>query len=66
MTEWKLGFTALRIARLFAESTGEKHCCTEITKRLHVPQQTAWNALQSMKSAQYLILRKTLCRPASL
>lgn len=63
MAEWNLGFTALRIAKLFAESTGEKHCCTEITKQLNVPQQTAWNALQSMKSASILSSEKPYVGP---
>ena len=58
MTDWNLGFTALRIAKLFAESTTKKLCCADITKQLEVPQQTVWNALQSMTATKILTHEK--------
>jgi DNA-binding IclR family transcriptional regulator len=54
MAEWTFGFTALRIVKLFVESTAEKYRCSEISKTLAVPQQTVWNALHSLNKAQIL------------
>lgn len=63
MIDWHLGFTALRICKLFAESTVENHCCAEITRILGVPRQTAWNALQSLKDNQIVFPEKEHIMP---
>lgn len=63
MSDWNFGFTSLRIVKLFAESTAEKHCCADIIKKLDVPQQTAWNALRSMTHAQIVIPEKERIHP---
>ena len=63
MSDWPLSFTALRIAKLFIESTARKYCCIDISRELALPNQTSWNSLRSLTSEKILEPEKEWVSP---